>query len=188
MSQALIKLKQVWEFLCDYGTLSTFSQLIDKCVKMAFHYVMCTRADGTRGLGWELKEPGDAFCERVLRQMKQDLHLAYIAYNEANTRALEYPEYEKFMSALRICGFTISDQTLQNVTPMSKEQHDALRPAAPAPSGTPVPTPETRLAELLARLRDLLDEFTRKPRRTEAAPAAEARAGDAEDYASDDGI
>ena len=135
-----------------------------------------------------MKEQGEAFCERVLTEMRDDLYQAYIAYDEAKTRALEYPEYEKFMSALRICGFTIHDRKLQKLTTMSQEQHDALRPAPPSqPVAAPAsfPPPETRLAELLARLRDLLDEFTRKPRRLPAAPAEEARAGDAEDYYSD---
>jgi hypothetical protein len=56
MSQALLKLKQVWQYLCAHGTFSTFSQLIDKCFEMAFHYVWGTRADGTRGYGWEFIE------------------------------------------------------------------------------------------------------------------------------------
>ncbi len=71
--------------------------------------------------------------------------------------------------------------------------------AAPAPSGTPgtpgtsaapepFPTPETRLAELLARLRDIVDEFTRKPRKTTENTAPEPQyASDAEEYVSDDG-
>ncbi len=184
MSQSLIKLKQVWQYLCDHGTLSKFSQLIDKCVKMAFHEV--------RGV-WELKQEDDRFYSRVLKQMREPLHEAYIEYHDASTRDLPYPEYEQFMSAVRSCGFSINDKTLQNLTPEPKRLHDALRtapPRQPVPSAAPAPpgTPGTRLDELLGRLRDLLDEFTPQPSKTPAAPAEDTRpASSAEDYSSGDG-
>ncbi len=107
-----------------------------------------------------MKEQGDEFCERVLKEMKDDLYQTYIENHTAKTRALEYPEYEKFMSALRICGFTIHDETLRNLTPKSQEEHDALR-AAPPRQPVAAPAPQHTLDELIARLRDLLREFSR---------------------------
>jgi hypothetical protein len=197
MSQSLMKLKQVWLYLSAHGPLSAFGMLIDKCVKMAYHEV--------RG-EWVLKQKDVTFYKRMLNQMREPLHEAYIKYHAADTRELPYPEYEEFMSAVRSCALTINDKTLQNLEVEPKRLHDSLpstapRPpvpsATPAPSGTPgtpgtsaapapFPTPETRLAELLARLRDILDEFTRKPRTTEAAPAEDTLPGsEAEDYYSD---
>ena len=183
MSQALTKLKQVWECLRAQHSSSEFAALIDKCVNMAFHEVMGTRADGTRGLVWELLDTDDVFIQSVLNRMKQHLYQAFKAYH-ARTRELPYAEYDRFMRAAGTCGYATHYQLLMNLPQETAEEHKRYSQPVAAPAS--FPTPETRLAELLARLRDIVDEFTRKARRTEAAPDEEARAGDAEDYASDD--
>ncbi len=135
-----------------------------------------------------MRDTDDVFIQSVLNQMKAHLYKAFKVYH-ARTRELPYAEYDRFMRAAGTCGYATHYQWLMNLPQETQEEHkrySAAPHSQPVAAPAPFPTPETRLAELLARLRDILDEFTRKPRRTEAAPVEEARAGDAEDYDSDD--
>ena len=104
MSQILFHIQQI----CAYTHTarmpkSTFTTALDECVLLAF----------TSLIGGQLKDTTDAFYERVMRQVRDPLNRAYVAYHEANTRDLPYAEYEKFMSAVHSCGFFLHDAQIQ---------------------------------------------------------------------------
>ena len=162
MSQVLFRIQQICAYTHSQGMKSRFTNALDECVLLAF----------TSLIGGQLKDTTDAFYERVMRQVRDPLNRAYVAYHEANTRDLPYAEYEKFMSAVHSCGFFLHDARLQTLTQETEEIHTHRGTPQPLPPTQPTPQPqptqptqaETRgngntVRALLAQVRALLDEL-----------------------------
>jgi hypothetical protein len=142
---------------------STFTTALDECVLLAF----------TSLIGGNLKDMTPAFIENVMQKVTDPLCRAYLAYNEANSRDLPYAEYQKFISAVRSCGYFVHNDKMQNcLLETEKIYNERGTPQPLPPTPQPQPTQPTQQAEtrgngntiraLLAKVRALLDELEKE--------------------------
>lgn len=151
MSQLVFRMRGLLKYCSDTGINSVFTDNLRECVRLTQDVI---------------NEKDIDVNTLLARDVARYLKLAYKAFHEQVNRRLPYDRYEVFMQVCRGWGALMGDNAMMDWHKLTEEEYaqpGGAQPTQPTQQAGGGGAAETRgphrMQELLAKLRELLEEF-----------------------------